>query len=60
MLEHYFQCPHCWEEISMLLDPAQPHQSYIEDCEICCQPIQITVDFQNREIINFQTDTIDQ
>jgi transcription elongation factor Elf1 len=41
MIEHFFQCPHCWEKISMLLEKSNETQSYIEDCEVCCQPIQI-------------------
>ena len=42
MEEYFFQCPYCWEEISMLVDTSQPHQNYVEDCEVCCNPIQIT------------------
>ena len=45
MLEHFFQCPYCWEEVSMLLDPSQ-NQTYIEDCEVCCNPIEIIPIFQ--------------
>jgi hypothetical protein len=41
MEEHFFQCPYCWEEISMLLEPSNTEQQYIEDCEVCCRPIQI-------------------
>ena len=41
MIEHFFQCPYCWEEISMLLEKSDQIQNYIEDCEVCCQPIQI-------------------
>ena len=41
MEEHFFQCPYCWEEISMLLEPSNLEQQYIEDCEVCCRPIQI-------------------
>jgi len=31
-MEHFFQCPYCWEEISMILDESVPSQTYIEDC----------------------------
>jgi len=43
MEEYFFQCPYCWEEISMLVDVSVPQQSYIEDCEVCCNPIQLNV-----------------
>jgi len=47
MIEHFFQCPYCWEQISMLLEESSEIQNYIEDCEVCCQPIQIEYLFQN-------------
>jgi transcription elongation factor Elf1 len=60
MEEHFFQCPHCWEEISMLIDLSVSRQSYIEDCEVCCNPIQLTVTIQNSEIAGFQAESIEQ
>ncbi len=39
--EYFFECPWCGEEISMLVDLSVPAQTYIEDCEVCCRPIQI-------------------
>ena len=41
MEECFFQCPYCWEQISMLVDTSQVHQNYIEDCEVCCNPLHI-------------------
>lgn len=60
MDEYFFQCPYCWEQISMLIDTSQTHQNYIEDCEICCNPIQITVQTEHQEIISFQAENIEQ
>jgi transcription elongation factor Elf1 len=60
MEEHFFQCPYCWEEISMLIDMSINNQSYIEDCEICCNPIQLTVQVRNSEITDFQAESIEQ
>ena len=48
-MEHFFQCPYCWEEISMLLDISEPSQSYIEDCEVCCNPIEVSMNFEDGE-----------
>ena len=53
MEEHYFQCPHCWEEVSILLDKSISNQTFIEDCEVCCNPLEFSVSFQNEELINF-------
>ncbi|PCH69812.1 MAG: CPXCG motif-containing cysteine-rich protein [Bacteroidetes bacterium] len=60
MLEHFFQCPYCWQNISMLLDKSVPKQVYIEDCEVCCNPIEITAQFDNEELIHFETKSIEQ
>lgn len=54
MLEHFFQCPYCGAGISMLLDPSVSEQTYLEDCEVCCQPIQIHVKFNNQNLISFE------
>ncbi|MFP4845361.1 CPXCG motif-containing cysteine-rich protein [Winogradskyella sp. PE311] len=60
MEEHFFQCPYCWEEISMLIDTSQREQTYIEDCEICCNPIQISTVMNNQELVSFQAENIEQ
>jgi hypothetical protein len=40
VVEHRFRCPYCGERISFLLDPSAADEAYIEDCEVCCQPIE--------------------
>lgn len=60
MEEHFFQCPHCWETISMLVDFSVHHQNYIEDCEVCCNPIQITIAIEDGEINAFSAESIEQ
>ena len=59
MLEHFFSCPHCWEEISMLLDPSAS-TTYIEDCEVCCNPIEVHVSFEDGELVAFDAVSIEQ
>jgi hypothetical protein len=42
-IEKRFRCPYCLEKISMLLDlSVEGEQSYVEDCEVCCHPLQIS------------------
>jgi hypothetical protein len=60
MEEHFFQCPYCWEDISMLLDFSVSFQSYIEDCEVCCNPIQLTVRISDNELQQFDAESIEQ
>ncbi len=57
MIEHYFNCPHCFQEISMLVDASILQQQYIEDCEVCCNPLQISVNIEENEIIFFDAAT---
>tara|TARA_R110002072_G_scaffold4384_11_gene30758 strand:- start:22644 stop:22826 length:183 start_codon:yes stop_codon:yes gene_type:complete len=60
MFEHLFQCPYCWEEISMLLDSSVAKQSYVEDCEVCCNPIELSVGFQDGELTQFEVSNLEQ
>lgn len=43
MHEHFFVCPYCAEEISILVDPGVGEQQYVEDCEVCCRPIELQI-----------------
>jgi len=52
-MEHFFTCPYCWEQISMLLDPEEQNSDYIEDCEICCRPIEIDFIFRGNRLMHF-------
>ena len=35
-----YQCPYCGEPVEALLDLSGGDQQYIEDCPVCCRPIQ--------------------
>ncbi|TVZ54906.1 Cysteine-rich CPXCG [Lutibacter sp. Hel_I_33_5] len=59
-MEHFFQCPHCWENVSMILDTSVSKQTYIEDCEVCCNPIELTPMFENGELASFSSHSIEQ
>jgi transcription elongation factor Elf1 len=54
--EHTFTCPYCWEQISMLLDLSAGGQSYVEDCEVCCNPISISFESNDGELTSFSAD----
>jgi len=60
MEEHFFTCPYCFEQISMLIDLSEPHQTYIEDCEVCCNPIEVNVEVEKSEIKIFNALSIEQ
>jgi hypothetical protein len=44
----------------MLIDISQSRQEYIEDCEVCCNPIQLQITTENQEITGFEAQDIEQ
>ena len=46
-------CPYCGEQIDILVDPSCESQDYIEDCQVCCRPIefQVQVDDGNLSVV---------
>lgn len=57
VVEHHFPCPYCGERVSVLLDLATDGaQSYIEDCEVCCQPIQLTISAEEEQLCDFRVE----
>lgn len=37
------ECPYCGEGIRVLIDCSVMEQQYIEDCQVCCAPIEFSV-----------------
>ena len=41
-------CPYCGASVEIALDPGSgASQDYVEDCEVCCQPWQVTVHYDD-------------
>jgi hypothetical protein len=36
-------CPYCGELIELVIDDSVEHQAYVEDCSVCCRPINVEV-----------------
>ena len=60
MIEHYFECPHCWKNHLKMVDPSVSNQSFIEDCETCCNPLEFCVEVEFNSIISFSVSPIGQ
>lgn len=60
MIEKFFTCPYCFEEISVLIDPSVSRQHYVEDCEVCCNPISVNVEVKNGAVENFFAENLGQ
>jgi len=48
------QCPYCGEEIVLRVETLQGNYSTIEDCTVCCRPIQFHVTNEDGEIIDVE------
>jgi len=40
-------CPYCGESISLLIDNSIENQEYVEDCQVCCSPILISIEIDH-------------
>ncbi|HWF97883.1 MAG TPA: CPXCG motif-containing cysteine-rich protein [Steroidobacteraceae bacterium] len=40
------QCPYCGEPFDTLVDPSSGSTRYIEDCQVCCRPIEFRLDVE--------------
>ena len=60
MIELYFDCPHCWENQLKMIDSSIEIQKFIEDCEVCCNPIEFDLVVKNNLIELFSAIPIDQ
>ncbi len=58
-MEHYFTCPYCWENISMILE-FSVSETYIQDCEVCCNPIEVKTGWVGDELSLFEAKPIGQ
>ena len=52
--DYPFSCPHCGEELAVRLDRTGGRaQQFVQDCEVCCRPIQIEVRFEGEDVAHF-------
>ncbi len=51
-----FQCPHCWQSIEIAVDLSVREQEYVQDCEVCCNPITIRVRADGRKVLDISAE----
>jgi hypothetical protein len=52
VVETEITCPHCGEVFPLQIDTSQAEQSLIEDCSVCCRPINLTVRCQPGVVVD--------
>ena len=60
LIELRVQCPYCWEKFVLLVDGSIEYQEYIEDCEICCRPIDFSIRMHEDDQASVQIRTQDE
>ena len=38
----------------MVLDASEPRQKYVEDCEVCCKPIEVEYNLDDEIVTEFE------
>ncbi|MDH3374600.1 MAG: CPXCG motif-containing cysteine-rich protein [Gammaproteobacteria bacterium] len=54
--EQRIHCPFCGETITIVVDTSAGSQSYIEDCQVCCQPMQVFIEAADGELLSVHVD----
>ena len=55
--DYSFSCPHCGVELNVRLDASGGKmQQFVQDCEICCRPIQFEVRFAGEDVTHFSAE----
>jgi hypothetical protein len=49
-------CPYCAESMEIVLDLSGGGQSYVEDCQICCQPMEVSFETDTEQLLALQVD----
>ncbi|MEO5702371.1 MAG: CPXCG motif-containing cysteine-rich protein [Gammaproteobacteria bacterium] len=60
LIPYNVDCPYCGEIFETSVDTSAGDQEYIEDCYVCCRPInfRITTDYDGN-LLNVQTNSDD-
>lgn len=56
LVDKTVHCPYCAEPVSITLDLSAGGQSYVEDCQVCCQPMQVGYETDGSSLDSVQVD----
>ena len=52
--EQEMMCPYCGEMITIFIDLSQGNQQTIEDCTVCCRPIELIIESDGAELLSLR------
>lgn len=53
-------CPHCWQQSVIRIDLSAGSQRYVQDCEVCCNPLEVEFTVSGAEITALEVRPLDQ
>ena len=48
---HLVECPYCGESFETPVDTSSGSARYVEDCQICCQPIEFSLEVDHAGVL---------
>lgn len=58
MISFSYQCPYCWEKNDSQIDARSGSDTFIEDCEVCCNPLEFRYEIQDEQLISLEVNII--
>ena len=52
-------CPYCWESYESQVDLSAGSFTYVEDCQVCCQPIELSCAVEEGLLVAVQPERMD-
>jgi endogenous inhibitor of DNA gyrase (YacG/DUF329 family) len=43
-------CPYCGEPVELVVDASGGAAAYVEDCPVCCRPMQVDVEVEDAAV----------
>lgn len=55
-----FNCPYCYKDIVTLVETNKVKQQFIEDCELCKNPLEYIIDCNYNQVVRVMVNPIAQ
>ena len=52
-------CPYCWESFETQVDLSAGSFTYVEDCQVCCQPIELSGEVEQGLLVAITPERMD-
>lgn len=60
LFEKTITCPYCWENFTIFIEPSsEVGESYVEDCYVCCRPIEIVIASKSDDSVEIRINLIE-